>query len=73
MTEIPVSRRVPTHCDQPMTGVELREVYDGTCYWWCEVCGKWQHRFKPNDPRRARTALLGKLDANDEILPEPEV
>ena len=39
-------------CHGPMTHVEIRGVYDGTCAYLCDECGVWRHRFSPGDPRR---------------------
>jgi len=37
-----------------MVGVELRGIYDGVCYWWCQKCELRVHRFPPTDPIHAR-------------------
>lgn len=47
----PIAR---THCDRPMIAVEVPEIYDGTCYWQCEHCAYWEHRFGVDDPRRKK-------------------
>ena len=39
-----------------MTGVELRGIYDGVCYWWCPMCDRRVHRFGRHDPVRAKVA-----------------
>jgi transposase-like protein len=39
--------------DQP-TGVQVRGIYDGVCYWQCDKCGRQWNRFPKTDPRWAR-------------------
>jgi len=47
-------------CDKhgPMTGLELREVYDGVSAWICEACEQWHHRWPEGHPRRAKTEVI---------------
>jgi hypothetical protein len=61
---------MPEHCGRPMTSVELPGVYDGTCFWLCDVCGRWMHRFDRGDRRRAKAEVVGKLCPGKEITPE---
>jgi len=43
-----------TCCGDSMIGVELRGIYDGVCYWWCQICERRVHRFPETDPIHAR-------------------
>ena len=40
-----------------MTGVEVPGIYDGVCFYLCQTCGVWRHRFARSDDRRAKVAL----------------
>ena len=40
-----------------MMGVEVPSIYDGVCFYLCQTCGVWWHRFARSDDRRAKVEL----------------
>ena len=62
-----MSQQEHEHCGHPMTAVELPEVYDGICFWRCETCGAWAHRFMVGDIRRDTTEVIARLNPDVEI------
>lgn len=48
-------------CGVPMWSYEAPGVYDGTCFWTCETCGRWKHRFPIGSDRRRRAERFAEI------------